>query len=155
MRLDVSSNILSVANRLQGQKRSEGLTFTISAENRMEYAVAVDQGYTQKVTRKQEIAILISLKKRGKRPSVWEGQPGYSKTELDEAGYAYEITIPPAGILARSVKPIEAHIKSVLGRMPVSQEAAEQIARGMEAILVNNTPVDQGPLSQAWVVNIR
>ena len=50
--------------------------------------------------------------------------------------------------------PIKKHVEDVLSRLPVGQQAAEEIARGMESILVVNTPVDEGALAAGWRVQV-
>lgn len=154
MRLECSSNIEAVKARLEQRKKADQ-SFTVSIENRMPYAVAVDQGYTQKVTRRQEIAMIIALKNKTDKAPVWEGKPGYSKTLLDDGEHVYQITIPPAGILAKSVAPARELVRSILSTKPLTKEVADEIGGGLESILVDNTPYDQGFLAGAWKVNVR
>lgn len=155
--LDVNSNILAMNDRLK--KRKQDLKdYTISLENRMPYAVAVDQGWTYRMVWaelpiRQQRAVFAAMKRRKGGGPKLEGVEGFKVEHGGEGDAAWtEITVPPAGILIKSVAPIKEYIKSVLSRMPLGEEAAQEIARGMESILVGNTPVDNGNLAGGWKV---
>lgn len=154
MELIVTSNIDALASRLRKALPNSD-DFIISFENRMPYAVAVDQGYTRVMEgltnppEKREAATDARHAKHGE--PKWMGE-GLEVTRTEDTT---EITVPPAGILAKSVRPTKILVHGVLSKMPYGQQAAESIARGLESILVDNTPVDQGLLVGGWKGGVR
>jgi len=162
MSIIITSNISSIEALLRSRINRLQSEYSISIENNVSYAAAVDQGSTRiinwsEVSRAQMAAIAISMRERGSAPR-WGGKKGFTVTKGD--GWV-KIVIPPEGMLAKSVRPIREHARDVLRHLPsgfegddIDRELKADIAAGAVSILVDNTPLDQGPLRQGWGVRI-
>lgn len=154
----ISSNISAIEASLRSRISRLQTEYSISIENHVSYAAAVDQGSTRiiewaKVSRAQMAAIAISMRERGAAPRMGN-KKGFKVTKGE--GWV-KIVIPPEGMLAKSVRPIRAHARDVLRHLPsgfdsgdIDRELRVDIAQGAVSILVDNTPVDQGPLRLGW-----
>lgn len=156
MQVECTSNIQELSQNLQKRKQGPaGAEFIISCENRMPYAVAVDQGYTRVMkglTNSIEDREAASEKRHTKHGSPkWEGK-GLEVTRGDD--YTV-ITVPPEGMMAKSVQPIRELVPSIVKRQGLTHAAAVDIARGMETILGDNSPTDDGHLRGAWQGKVR
>lgn len=154
MELECTSNILEFRENLR--KRKQGSPeFLISCENRMPYAVAVDQGSTRVMkglTNSVEDREAASDARHAKHGSPkWEGK-GLEVTRGEDWT---TIVTPPAGIMVQSVRPIRELVTGMVRSQGLTKAAAWDIARGMETILAGNTPVDESLLRGAWKGTVR
>lgn len=156
MSFSVNSNIDDLASRILARANSLQADLEISIENHIKYAVAVDQGYTleldwSKMSRKQKAAIFLSMRDRRKKGKArWAGKKGFKVSRSKDG--IIKIIVPPAGIMAKSVRPIRKHAREVIARSGWGKEARLSIAEKALDVLVDNTPVDEGLLWKGWGV---
>lgn len=160
MSLEVQDNLREVIAKLRRKAGEMVVDVNASITNNVEYAAAVDQGYERMIvwtetTRAQRYAIIQAMKKRKGAPKL----EGKGLTVERGEGWV-KVAVPGAAMVARSIKPAKAVGKQILKRLPPGfgqrhlNGAVAEIAFATQAILVDNTPVDQGALIKGWEVNL-
>lgn len=159
MSTTVESNVHEVIARLTRRARAIQSEYEATVTNNVEYAAAVNNGYTRTIvwsqlSRANIAAIILSMKKRKGQPRVWEGKGG----EVQRGEGFVKIIVPPAGMVVKSIGPTKQIGRQILKALPEGftdrhlQAAVKEIAFAAQSFLVSNTPVDQGVLIKGWEV---
>ena len=159
MSYSVESNTSQVIARLTQRARALQREYEAAVTNNVEYAVAVDRGYTRTIvwselSKKNIAAIILSMKKRKGQPRVWEGKG----LDVQRGEGFVKIIVPPAGMVVKSIGPTKKIGRNILKALPKVfgdkelKAAVAEIAFAAQSILVSNTPVDQGVLIKGWEV---
>lgn len=157
----VTSNLGQVFGNLRARFGDLPDEMEVVVVNNVEYAAAVDQGYTRTVVwaelaKSHLVAIIMAMKKKEGKPRVWEGN-GLNVTHF-EGGYT--VTVPPAAMTTKAIPEVEAFGKSVFNRLPKNwgtstlRAALLEVAFVAQTVLVGYTPVDQGVLIKGWEVKV-